>query len=69
MWPKVLIVVLLVLILYNLGAGLVYMIIDKGQTKRTVNALTWRVGLSAALILFLILGIWSGFITPHGVGG
>jgi succinate dehydrogenase/fumarate reductase cytochrome b subunit len=69
MWPKIIIAVFIVLIIYNLGAGLYYMITDKGQTRRTVNALTWRVGLSAALIAFLILGIWAGFITPHGVGG
>lgn len=69
MWPKIIIVIFLVLILYNLGAGLYYMIVDKGQTKRTVNALTWRVGLSIALVLLLVLGIWSGVITPHGIGG
>ncbi|HPA01449.1 MAG TPA: twin transmembrane helix small protein [Chiayiivirga sp.] len=69
MWPKVIIVAFLVLILYNLGAGLYYMIRDKGQTNRTVNALTWRVGLSVALVIFLILGIWTGLISPHGVGG
>ena len=69
MWPKVIIVAFLVLILYNLGAGLYYMIRDKGQTNRTVNALTWRVGLSVALVILLILGIWAGAISPHGVGG
>ena len=69
MWPKIIIVIFLVLILYNLGAGLYYMIRDKGQTNRTVNALTWRVGLSVALVIFLILGIWTGLISPHGVGG
>ena len=68
MWPKILIIVFLVLILYNLGAGLYYMIVDKGQSKRTVNALTWRVGLSAALIVLVLLGIWSGMLTPHGIG-
>ncbi len=69
MWPKIVVAIFLVLILYNLGAGLYYMIVDKGQTKRTVNALTWRVGLSAALIVLLIVAIWTGLITPHGVGG
>ena len=69
MCPKVVVAIFVVLILYNLGAGLYYMIVDKGQTKRTVNALTWRVGLSAALIVFLIVAIWTGIITPHGVGG
>ena len=69
MWQKTLIILFLVLILYNLGASLYYMIVDKGKTKRSVNALTWRVGLSAALILLVIIGIWTGLITPHGVGG
>ena len=58
----------LLLILWNLGAGLYYMLVDKGQTKRTVNALTRRIGLSVALILLVVLAIWMGWITPHGVG-
>lgn len=67
MWPKILIVLILLMILYNLGAGLFYMMADKGKTKRTVNALTWRIGLSVALILLVILGIWTGVIKPHGI--
>jgi putative copper export protein len=63
-----LIVAFLILILWNLGAGLYYMLVDKGQTKRTVNALTRRIGLSVALILLLILAIYMGWITPHGIG-
>ena len=35
-----LIVGVLLLILWNLGAGLYYMLVDKGQSKRTVNSLT-----------------------------
>ena len=58
----------LVVILWNLGAGLYYMLVDKGRTKRTVRALTWRIGLSVALILLVILGIYTGWIKPHGVG-
>ena len=63
-----LIVGVLVLILWNLGAGLYYMLVDKGQTKRSVNSLTKRIGLSVALILFVVLAIKMGWITPHGVG-
>ena len=62
------IVAFLVVILWNLGAGLYYMLVDKGTTKRTVNALTKRIALSVALILFVILAIYMGWITPHGVG-
>ncbi|MEZ0471393.1 MULTISPECIES: twin transmembrane helix small protein [Luteimonas] len=64
-----LVVAFLILILWNLGAGLYYMLVDKGETKRTVNALTKRIGLSVALILLVILAIWMGWIEPHGVGG
>ena len=63
-----LIVGFLILIVWNLGAGLYYMLVDKGTTKRTVNALTKRIALSVALILFVILAIYMGWITPHGVG-
>ena len=56
------------LILYNLGAGLYYMMVDKGTTKRTVNALTKRIALSVVLILLVAAGIATGFIQPHGIG-
>ncbi|MEN1925464.1 twin transmembrane helix small protein [Luteimonas sp. MJ293] len=58
-----------IVILWNLGAGLYYMMSDKGQTKRTVNALTRRVAVSVALILLVMLSIWMGWIQPHGIGG
>jgi succinate dehydrogenase/fumarate reductase cytochrome b subunit len=64
-----LIIAFLLVILWNLGAGLYYMLVDKGQTKRTVNALTRRIGLSVLLILLVLLAIWMGWITPHGIGG
>jgi len=63
-----LIVAFLLVILWNLGAGLYYMLVDKGQTKRTVNALTKRIALSVVLILLVALAIYMGWITPHGVG-
>ena len=64
----VLIVGVLILIVWNLGQGLYYMLTDRGQSKRTVNALTRRIALSVALILFIVLAIYMGWITPHGVG-
>ncbi len=64
-----LVIAFLIVILWNLGAGLYYMLVDRGQSKRTVNALTRRIGFSVALILLVLLGIYTGVITPHGVGG
>ena len=67
MLQKLIIIAFLIVILYNLGAGLYYMLSDKGKTDRTVNALTRRIGISVVLILLIILGIWTGVITPHGL--
>jgi succinate dehydrogenase/fumarate reductase cytochrome b subunit len=68
MLSTILIIVFLAAIVYNLGAGLYFMMTDKGQTDRTLRALTRRIGLSVLLILLVILGIWLGIIKPHGVG-
>jgi succinate dehydrogenase/fumarate reductase cytochrome b subunit len=64
-----LIIAFLIIILWNLGAGLYYLLVDKGQSKRTVNALTRRIAFSVALILLVALGIYTGVIKPHGIGG
>jgi len=67
---KTLIVVaFLLVIVWNLGSALYYLMVDRGESKRTVNALTRRIALSIGLILLVVLGIWTGVIKPHGVGG
>lgn len=63
-----LIIAVLILILWNLGAGLYYMLVDKGESKRTVNALTRRVALSVALIIGVVIAAKMGWIEFHGVG-
>lgn len=68
MLTKIFIVLVLLVIVYNLFAGLFYMMTDKGKTNRTVRALTWRIGLSVFLILLVIAGIATGIIQPHGIG-
>jgi putative copper export protein len=67
MLQKLLIVAVFLVILYNLGAGLYYMMTDKGTTDRTVNALTRRIGISVALILLVALAATMGWIEPHGI--
>lgn len=64
-----LVIAFLIVIVWNLGAGLYYLMIDRGQTKRTVNALTRRIGVSVALIVLVIVSIYMGWIKPHGIGG
>jgi hypothetical protein len=66
---KTLVVILLLIILSALASGLFYLVKDKGKTDRVVKALTWRIGLSFTLFLILMIGAFTGMITPHGVGG
>ena len=63
---KYVILVFIVFILGSLFSALYYMIRDKGQSDRTVKALTWRVGLSIMLFLMLMLGSYFGLISPNG---
>ena len=62
-----LVIAFLIVIVWNLGAGLYYLLVDRGQTKRTVNALTRRIAVSVALILLVVIGIGGGWIQPHGI--
>ena len=64
---KLIIIAFIFLIIWNLGAGLYYMMVDKGKTNRTVRSLSWRIGLSVLLIGLLFLGIITGIIQPHGI--
>lgn len=66
---KLLIIAFIIVILWNLGAGLYYMMVDKGKTNRTVKSLTWRIGFSLLLIVLVIIGIFTGVIKPHGIHG
>ncbi len=64
---KFIVVVVFIGIIGSLGSALVYMIRDKGQTDRTVKALTFRIGLSVGLFLLLFVLYALGLITPPGV--
>jgi len=69
MLGTVLILLMFLAIIYNLGAGLYFMMTDKGESDRTLRALTRRIALSVVLIALVIIGIWTGLIRPHGIGG
>lgn len=63
------IVVLLLAILVSLGAAMVFLVRDPSDRKRTVRALTVRITLSLTLIAILLIGFYTGWIQPHGIGG
>ncbi len=67
MLSKILIIVIFLGIIGSMGSALFFLIKDKGQSTRTVHALTIRIAVSIALfaLLFVLWGL--GLITPHGV--
>ena len=69
MLPKLIVTVLLVAIVISLFSALFFMMKDSSKSKRTVRALTMRVGLQVALIVFLLIATMMGWIHPHGIGG
>ena len=59
---RISIVVFLLLILGSLASALYYLVKDKGNSDRTVKALTIRVSLSVTLFLLLMAGFYFGII-------
>ena len=67
MLVKALVVLMLLIILFSLGSGLIFLIKDKGQSDRTVKALTVRIALSLTLFILLMIAFATGLIQPHGI--
>jgi uncharacterized BrkB/YihY/UPF0761 family membrane protein len=61
---KLLILVAFVAIIASLASGLVYLFKDEHDSRRLVKALTWRIGLSVALFVVLLLAYALGLIEP-----
>lgn len=61
---KLLILLAFVAILASLASGLVYLFKDDHDSRRVVNALTWRIGLSVALFVVLLGAAALGLIEP-----
>ena len=61
---KLLILLAFVAIVASLASGLVYLFKDEHDSKRLVKALTWRIGLSVALFIVLLVAYALGLVTP-----
>jgi hypothetical protein len=61
---KFLILIAFVAIVASLASGLVYLFKDDHDSRRVVKALTWRIGLSIALFVLLLLAYAAGWIEP-----
>jgi hypothetical protein len=61
---RIIVIVVLIAIVTALFTALVFLYRDRGHGNRVVIALAVRVGLSMALIAFLVFSYWMGWIVP-----
>ena len=59
------IVLALLAIVASLFSGLVFLTRDGGQSRRTLRALTWRIGLSVGLFLLILLAVATGVLETN----
>jgi len=64
MLAKVVILTFLFIIIVTLGTSFYSLMVDKSDSKRTVNRLTWRIALSLLLLLIMYGMYLMGWIEP-----
>ena len=62
---KAILLLLFGFILFALGSALYFLVHDRDNSDRIVKALTWRIGLSLLLFVFLMFAFYMGWITPN----
>ena len=67
MWVKVIALLLLAAAVVSLFQALTSMMKNESAEGKTVKALAWRVAFSVLVFLFLLLSMYMGWVTPHGV--
>jgi len=64
---KIIIAILMFAILFSLFRSLYFLATEKSDSKKTVKGLSWRIGLSISLFVIIVIGIFLGWIEPHGL--
>lgn len=67
MFIKFIVIALLLFILYSLGVALFAFVKKDRDSDKMVKALTFRIGLSIGLLVFLVVLASFGVIAPHGI--
>ncbi|MHB1232803.1 MAG: twin transmembrane helix small protein [Burkholderiales bacterium] len=62
---RIIVIAFLLIILGSLASALIFLVKDKGQSERTVKALTVRISLSLILFLLLMAGFYFGILPPR----
>ena len=71
LFVKFMVLLLLGFVIVSLFTGLYFLVKDKGQTNRTVNALSVRIGLSILAIVIVVIAGATGIIdiNPRPLSG
>ncbi len=64
---KIVVVLLLVVIIYCMGSAMFFMLSKSTPPESMVKALTWRIGLSLAVFILLMIGFLMGWLAPHNL--
>lgn len=64
---KAVLVIVFLVVIFELGQALYFMMTDRTGSNRTVWALTRRVIFSVLLLALIVIGIVTGILHPHGV--
>ncbi len=64
---RAIVIIALIAVVAALFTALVFLYRDRGRGTRVVTALAIRVLLSMALIAFLVVSWWMGWISPGGL--
>ncbi len=64
---NILIYIAMIAILFTLFRSLYYLATGKTESKKAVNSLSWRIGLSIGFFILILLSIFLGWIEPHGL--
>jgi hypothetical protein len=67
---KSIVIIAFILIIFSLGSALFHLVTHKSQegSRSTVKALTFRIGLSILLFIFVFIAIATGLYKPGGIG-
>jgi uncharacterized membrane protein len=64
---RLIIIAVLIAIIGSLGSALFQLSRGTGDSQKMLRALTWRISLSVALFIVLLIAWRMGLIHPHGM--
>lgn len=64
---KAVLVIVFLLVVFELGRALYFMMTDRTGSNRMVWALTRRVAFAVLVIVLIVIGIVTGLLHPHGI--